>query len=301
MAHEEVGMPYPRSLSRLLAIGLASTEIVCGGSSPTSAPTNPLPTVAPTPVVTAPTPLPPLSASCTHLGAGAQNARCPMEQASFQTQLDTSISMLRGQRPDLFGPGDQVTSTGQFIIGIIKNMDSMGLCAGWDGEELAVKNSDTFNDQYDILTSNNVVRFGKGSYRTTCYPAAFPLGSKQPAATPGCNLPPSSELTCDREVGKFVGDVDAAIGTVESQKPQLFDFTNTAVGTNNPQIVDRTGYINAVSTILLAKGYCVRFDGTELQVKNTSDFNEQYAIILSDGWVRRGDGAYRTTCWPSAF
>jgi hypothetical protein len=209
--------------------------------------------------------------------------------------------MLRGQRPELFGPGNQVTSTGQFIIGVIKNMDSMGLCAGWDGEELAVKNSDTFNDQYDLLTANNTVRSGTGSYRTTCYPAAFPLEGRQASPTAGCSLPPSVSLTCGREVGKFVADVDAAIDTVLKQKPELFDFNDRAAGTQNPKILDRMGYVNAVIALLSPKGYCARWDGVELQVKNTSDFNEQYAIILSDGWVRRGDGAYRQTCWPSDF
>lgn len=293
-------MPFPRSLPRLLAIALAGTEIVCGGSPPPSAPTTPLPSIAPTPSAP-PTPLPPLSASCARLGAGAKDSRCPAEQPSFLNEVDQSLSLLRGQRPDLFGPGDQVTSTGQFIIGMIKNLDAMGLCAGWDGEELAVKNSDAFNDQYDILTSNNVVRFGKGAYRTTCYPAAFPLDGRQPAATPGCSLPPSVELTCGREVGKFVADVDGAIGTTLKEKPQLFDFNDRAAATENPKILDRDGYVNAIIGLLTAKGYCSRWDGTELQIKNTSNFSEQYAIILSDGWVRRGDGAYRTTCWPAAF
>ena len=294
-------MPFPRSFSRLLAVGLASTQIVCGGSSPTSTPTNPLPSIAPTPVATAPTPLPPLSMSCTRLGAGAKDNRCPAERASFQAEVDQAISMTQSQRPDLFGEGNKVLSTGQFIIGVIKNMDSMGLCAGWDGEELAVKTSDAFNDQYDILTANNVVRFGKNSYRVTCYPAAFPLDGRQPAPTAGCNLPPSLELTCGREVGRFVADVDGAVDTTMKQKPQLFDFNDKAIATDWPKIVDRQGYLNSVIGILTAKGYCARWDGVELQIKNTSNFSEQYAIILSDGWVRRGDGAYRTTCWPSAF
>jgi hypothetical protein len=38
-----------------------------------------------------------------------------------------------------------------------------------------VKNTNTFSDQYDILAGEwpGFTRRGEGSYRTTCYPAAF--------------------------------------------------------------------------------------------------------------------------------
>jgi hypothetical protein len=49
----------------------------------------------------------------------------------------------------------------------------LGYCATNDGEELAVKNSNSFNDQYDIINSEGFVRRGAGSYRSTCYPAWF--------------------------------------------------------------------------------------------------------------------------------
>jgi len=52
---------------------------------------------------------------------------------------------------------------------------------------------------------------------------------------------------------------------------------------------------------LVASGFCTRFDGAEIQIKKTSDFSEHYAIFYSLGYVRRGEGAYRSTCWPAAF
>jgi hypothetical protein len=48
-----------------------------------------------------------------------------------------------------------------------------GLCAHNDGEELAVKANNGFNDQYDVLTSDMYIRRQGGSYRSTCYPAWF--------------------------------------------------------------------------------------------------------------------------------
>jgi hypothetical protein len=43
----------------------------------------------------------------------------------------------------------------------------------WDGEELAVKKTNDFSDQYDILTFENFIRRDHGSYRATCTPAWF--------------------------------------------------------------------------------------------------------------------------------
>jgi hypothetical protein len=284
----------------LRVVALALTLTVCGGSSPTQPPTSTPPPSTPTPVPVA-TPLPPLSASCSRLGAGSPTARCPREQASFQSEVDDAITQVRHEKPGIFN-GDVVLSTGQLIVGVIKAMDEKGICAGWDGEELAVKNSDTFNDQYDIMTAGGRVRQGVGSYRTTCYPSAFPLNQGTPAPTPDCpNLPPSLSLTCGRETSRFYPDVEAAIAQLLSKQPQLFDFTDVAARTDWPKIVDQDGYIKGILQFLRAKGYCATWDGRELAVKNTSDWNEQFAIILSFIWVRRGEGIYRSTCYPSAF
>jgi hypothetical protein len=294
-------MTLSRSLPRFLVIISTSTLTVCGGSSPTQAPTpGPTATAAPTPTPAA-TPLPPLNQACTHLGAGSASARCPREHASFQSEVDSAIDEVRAKKPEIFD-GTKVLSTGQFLVAIIKALDARGVCAGWDGEELAVKNSDDFNDQYDILTVAGTVRWGTGSYRVTCYPAAFPLNVSAPAATPDCpNLPPSRELTCGRETSRFYPDVEAATGQVLKEHPEFFDFNDLAARTDWPKIVNHEGYIQATIQILKGKGYCARWDGEELAVKNTSDYNEQFAIVYAHIWVRRGEGSYRTTCYPSAF
>ena len=52
---------------------------------------------------------------------------------------------------------------------------------------------------------------------------------------------------------------------------------------------------------LEARGFCAGYDFTELQVKNSSSFSEQYDIMLGSGHIRRGTGAYRTTCSPPNF
>ena len=57
----------------------------------------------------------------------------------------------------------------------------------------------------------------------------------------------------------------------------------------------------ATSCARFAKGYCSRFDGEEIVVKTQNGFSEHYDVFLGEGFVRRGLGIYRSTCWPAAF
>ena len=36
-------------------------------------------------------------------------------------------------------------------------------------------------------------------------------------------------------------------------------------------------------------------------MKNTNAWNDQYDIISGDGYIRRGTGSYRSTCYPAWF
>jgi hypothetical protein len=56
---------------------------------------------------------------------------------------------------------------------VAAEMEKNGYCAFYDGEELAVKNTNDFSEQYDISTSSGYVRRGEKIYRATCWPAWF--------------------------------------------------------------------------------------------------------------------------------
>jgi hypothetical protein len=56
---------------------------------------------------------------------------------------------------------------------VVQAIRATGRCAIFDGEEVAVKNTNDFSDQYDIITFNNFVRWGDGAYAATCRPARF--------------------------------------------------------------------------------------------------------------------------------
>jgi hypothetical protein len=60
-----------------------------------------------------------------------------------------------------------------FTEALVSRLESRGLCAFYDGEELAVKVNNDFNDQFDVLTFELFLRRENGSYRSTCRPAWF--------------------------------------------------------------------------------------------------------------------------------
>jgi len=294
---------------RLAAALLAASLLpACGGSksspSATTSPT-PIPTAAPTPTPV-PTPNLPGQASCSKLPMGTEaGVRCDMGGPTFQGEVDDAVSEVRRQQPNIFqetSGGTLILSPGRFFVGAIESLDKKGLCAGFDTEEVQVKNSNAFNDQYALRTSRGYLRTGVSTYRATCSPAAFPLPAPAFLPSNGCKLAPSRELTCSREADFFyLGDVEKSIDDVMKAHPEVFDFNVHAPGADWPGVRDFEAYHQYVVQSLIAKGYCAIFDSEEIQVKKENRFTEHYDIHLGDGYVRRGEGAYRSTCWPAAF
>jgi hypothetical protein len=147
--------------------------------TPTLAPpTSPTPSPNPTPTPTS-TPAP-TGGSCSLPASGHPDAPCSMGSESFLSEVDKAITQLTQQQPALFDFNQKncdncyyVKDQARFVSGVIKNLNAMGICATYDGEELGVKNSNAFNDQYDILVSSGHIRRGQGSYRSTCQPSWF--------------------------------------------------------------------------------------------------------------------------------
>jgi len=147
--------------------------------APAPPPANPNPNPNPNPPSNpAPAPPnPPSSGSCS-LPRGSGNGQdCPRLSASFQGEVNEAITQLIQQRPDIFGaasgPNRLVLKHDDYMNGVVGNLRARGLCAIVDSDdEIAVKNTNTFNDQYDILASSGNTR-ADGSYSATCSPAWF--------------------------------------------------------------------------------------------------------------------------------
>ena len=135
-----------------------------------------------------------------------------------------------------------------------------------------------------------------------------PAGSPAPSPTPapvisalGCSLPPSGPFQrCPRELPVFNFEINEAIAEVENEVPELFDFDDGQGGLSY-RVLDQKRYHEEVVARLERMGFCAVWDGEEIGVKNTNDFDEQYQVMTSLGYVRWGGGAYRSTCFPAWF
>ena len=167
----------------VLVAALAAAGGCGGGSSPTTPPVT-APTAAPTPTP-APSATPtPVATSCKY-GMGTVDTSCSRNSPNFLGDVDAAINLLGQQHPELFNFNDtnggdawRVLDPDRFYAGVIANLQAKDYCAGFDLQNLQVKNSNAFSEDYDILLSSSFVRRGASSYRQTCTPASFPLDPK---------------------------------------------------------------------------------------------------------------------------
>jgi hypothetical protein len=131
-------------------------------------------------------------------------------------------------------------------------------------------------------------------------PAPGDPATPAPPATSGCRLPRGTGTgeDCPRISPAFLGDVSGAIQQLIKDQPDLF-IKKGCEGCYD--VTDSGAYVSGVVQQLVRRGYCTAYDGLELAVKNTNDFNEQYAILSSGGSVRSGGESYRATCRPAWF
>lgn len=141
------------------------------------------PPAAPTPNNPAPNnPAPaPAGGSCP-LPAGTYNDNCTMQAQSFLARVEAAIDEVVRTDPQAFNLTRTrggcancylVVDPTRYVTRVAQAVTKNGVCGYYDGEELGVKNSNSFNDQYDILTSDLFIRRQGGSYRSTCRPAWF--------------------------------------------------------------------------------------------------------------------------------
>jgi hypothetical protein len=134
----------------------------------------------PTPAPATRTPFPPPLPACPLGPGGGSGTHCPYEQPLFALQVNEAIAIVQNEHPELFdftkhrgGLSYLVVDPDRYTKGVAYVLSTRGFCAIWDGEEIAMKNTNAFNEQHDILTFEGYVRWGAGAYQSTCYPAWF--------------------------------------------------------------------------------------------------------------------------------
>ena len=129
-----------------------------------------------------------------------------------------------------------------------------------------------------------------------------PATPTPPAPTPPppvgfvCPLPPSSNAAnyCPKLPAKLGAQMNAALDNVLTKRPELFNFNDTVGG--NPKVLDRQKYHEAVKLELEAQGVCTQIEKEEMAIKITNEYNEQWNIWTSGGYVMR---KIVTTCIPA--
>jgi hypothetical protein len=141
---------------------------------------TPTPPPAPQPAPTT-TPAPPAAQGCRLPAGHGPGTNCPRQQPSYLSEVESAADQLIRDEPGLFDLRRTrgcsqcylVTNPDRYSKRMAELMAERGLCGHYDGEELGVKGTNAFNDQYDILTADMFMRRQGGSYRSTCYPAWF--------------------------------------------------------------------------------------------------------------------------------
>ena len=161
----------PRRAFLLALIPLVSS---CGSSTPTpvvvASPTPfPVPTPAPSPT--------PLAFVCALPARPDLHINCPKIDPKLSAYVNTAVENVIAQQPQLFdfnnnlGVGSwKVLDRQKYVDAVVRAIQAQGICAKDDNEEIAVKNTNKFHEQYNIWTSGGYVR---RAYITTCIPAQF--------------------------------------------------------------------------------------------------------------------------------
>lgn len=300
--------------------GLASSVLVvlwlagCGrkdAGTPAAPGTQPAATTTTTTTMYA---VPAASKTCERQGyVDGKGIDCRRTVPTFLGTLDEAIETVARQHPQLVDRGHQsgpdgyrVLNDGLFYRALITELDRRGICADFDGAEVALKTSNAFNDQYQVITSFGYLRRGDASYRSTCTPTAFPTPPPPPFPESRlCGLAPSRDYACQRDRASFQADVEASIDQVIKEHPEVFDFNKYRPGTDWYLITNHEIYTRLVVEAMQKRGRCARYDGAELAVKSVNDFSDQYDISAGDAegnpFIRRGEGSYRSSCYPAAF
>lgn len=143
----------------------------------------PDPTPVTTPVTAAPAPTPaptPAAFRCPLPDMPRLNIICPRPPAVLWHQVDAAIDKAVAQHPELFNLNDDKGGGSYLVLDraryhqvVVDNLHAEGICAIVELEEIAVKTSNDFNEQYNIWVSDGHIRHGERAHITTCFPATF--------------------------------------------------------------------------------------------------------------------------------
>jgi hypothetical protein len=146
----------------------------CGGSDAPAPTAVATPTPAPAPSAT------PAAFVCPLPSMPDLHNTCPKLTPQLWEIVENAIQATMRERPELFdftnelgGGSYKVLDREKYINTVVANIHKQGVCSRAEVEEIQVKTTNDFNEQYNIWVSSGHVRHGPGAYITTCFPAQF--------------------------------------------------------------------------------------------------------------------------------
>ena len=92
--------------------------------------------------------------------------------SSFASLVEQAQETILSTRPDLFNNG-RVIEDSAYTTAVAQELERMGLCAtsGGPPDEVGVKNSNDFNEQYDVVLGSTQQPWT--NHTVTCRPSRF--------------------------------------------------------------------------------------------------------------------------------
>jgi hypothetical protein len=155
----------------------ADSSLVLG-----SVPDAPSPTPSPDPETPEPPPEdpPPPPGSCSLPPSNPTNPTCSEASPLLQDEVEAALDAVTERFPELFDFNDTkcgncylVKDPRRYVDEVIKQLNRQGLCTDGVREELGIKSSNDFSEQYDIVLASEHMRRAPSSYRGVCRPAIF--------------------------------------------------------------------------------------------------------------------------------
>ena len=133
-------------------------------------------------------------------------------------------------------------------------------------------------------------------------PSPSPLPSSAPSpSTASCQYGKGTPDTfCSKGSAAHLSDVNGAINQLVAQHPEYFNTSDTN-GPDAYRVLNPAAYEAGVMANLQASGFCTELNGNVMSVRKGTEFSEDYDILLSTGFIRRGNGSYLSTCTPPSF
>lgn len=114
----------------------------------------------------------------------------------------------------------------------------------------------------------------------------------------------SVDAPCQKLSPRLLDQLQAAIDRLVRDHPEIFNRADEDGAHSGQYLVLKSDeYLDGVISNLRAAGLCAErtMDRERIVAKITNDFSEEWDVITSRGYIRRGRGSYIQTCTPASF